>query len=140
MALSALDGGKAWKQFLVLVKAQGGDASYVENPDKLPKASLIITVPSEQSGYIALINAREVGETSVDLGAGRSRKEDPIDHAVGIVIHHKVGDYVDKGQPLFTIHANSQAKLDVARARLLAAHQFSSQPVEPLPLFYDVVS
>jgi len=139
MAEAALTDGSAWQRFLVLVKAQGGDVSYVEDPDKMPAAPLIETVPAPRGGYVAQINAREVGETAVELGAGRSRKEDSIDHAVGIVIHRKVGDHVEAGAPLFTIHANNAAKLAAARERLLAAHQWSDTPVQPLPLFYAVV-
>jgi pyrimidine-nucleoside phosphorylase len=75
----------------------------------------------------------------VQLGAGRSRKEDPIDHAVGILVHHKVGDYLEEGEPLFTIHANRSSALEVARRELLAAHSWSDDPVPPLPLFYGEV-
>jgi len=139
MAESALESGRALESFRRLVQAQGGDVRYVDEPDRLPQAPLIETVPASRAGYLLGINAREVGETSVELGAGRARKEDPIDHAVGIEIHHKIGDSVEAGQPLFTIHANDAAKLAAAKARLLAAHQWSTEPVQPLPLFYDVI-
>jgi pyrimidine-nucleoside phosphorylase len=72
----------------------------------------------------------------VALGAGRAKKSDPIDHAVGFVIHTKVGDKVGKGDPLFTIHANNEESLAEARDAVLAAHSFSDDLVEPLPLFY----
>jgi pyrimidine-nucleoside phosphorylase len=75
----------------------------------------------------------------VDLGAGRAKKGDPIDHAVGILVHHKVGDAVKAGEALFTVHANDEEKLESARERLLAAVEWSDGPVEPLPLFYGVV-
>jgi pyrimidine-nucleoside phosphorylase len=75
----------------------------------------------------------------VALGAGRAKKGDPIDLAVGILVHHKVGEELEKGEPLFTVHANDQAKLDEARERLLAAHTWSEKPVEPLPHFYGMV-
>ncbi len=139
MAEGALESGRALESFRRLVQAQGGDVRYVDEPNRLPQALLVETVPASRAGYLLGINAREVGETSVELGAGRARKEDPIDHAVGIEIHHKVGDYVQAGEPLFTIHANDAAKLTAARMRLLAAHQWSTEPVQPLPLFYDVI-
>jgi pyrimidine-nucleoside phosphorylase len=66
-------------------------------------------------------------------------KGDPIDHSVGIVVHHKVGDRVETGQPLFTIHAHDPQTQAEARARLLEAHTWSDSPVESLPLFYGVV-
>lgn len=140
MAETALKEGRAWEFFKQLVAAQGGDVRYIENPQLLPRASLIETVPSPQSGFLSEINAQDVGETSVELGAGRARKGDTINPAVGILILHKVGEKVTKGEPLFTIHADSQEKLDAARARLIAAHHWSDEPVEPLPLFYEVIS
>ena len=139
MAEEALESGQAWTLFRQLVHAQGGDLAYVDDPERLPRAALVETVSAARAGYLSGINAREVGETSVELGAGRARKEDLIEHSVGIVIHHKVGDRVEKGQPLFTIHANDPAKLKKARARLLAAHQWSDSPCDPLPLFYGVI-
>ncbi len=139
LAEEALREGHAWQKFRMLVQAQGGDVSMVDQPEKLPKAKLIEEVYASQEGYLSAINAREVGETSVDLGAGRVKKGDPIDHAVGIVIHHKVGDFVRKGDLLFTIHANDDSKLREAKERLLAAHSWSTTVVQPLPLFYGVV-
>lgn len=139
LAEEALREGHAWQKFRMLVQAQGGDVSMVDHPEKLPRAKLIEEVYASQEGYLSAINAREVGETSVDLGAGRVKKGDPIDHAVGIVIHHKVGDFVRKGDLLFTIHANDDSKLREAKERLLAAHSWSTTAVQPLPLFYGVV-
>ncbi len=136
----ALTKGSAWERFRELVIAQGGDVAYVDNPDLLPKASLIESVTAPRSGYLKGIHARVIGETAVVLGAGRAKKDDPIDHAVGFEIHHKVGDYVEVGDALFTIHANDQAKLTEARQRLFDAHTWSDAPVEPLPLFYGIVS
>jgi pyrimidine-nucleoside phosphorylase len=140
MAEAALTGGKSLQVFRQLVQAQGGDVSYVDDPARFPKAPLIETVPAARAGYLVGIDAREVGESSVDLGAGRAKKSDVIDHAVGIVVHHKVGDRVEKGEALFTIHANQPDKLAAAKFRLLAAHQWSDQPCPPLPLFYGIVN
>ncbi len=139
LAEQAIASGAAFQVFRKLVIAQGGDVSYVDDPRKLPKARLVETVKAEAGGFIAGIHAREVGETAVELGAGRAKKTDAIDYAVGIEIHHKVGDRVERGDALFTVHASDQARLEQARARLLAAHQWSQEPVQPLPLFYGVV-
>ena len=136
---AALADGSAFAKFRQLVEAQGGDVRVIENPDLLPKASLVETVNAPRSGYLREVNAREIGLASVDLGAGRAKKGDSIDHAVGLVIHHKVSDRVRKGEPLFTIHANDAAQLKAAKARVLAAHRFSAKKVEPLPLFYEVL-
>ncbi|WP_322792380.1 pyrimidine-nucleoside phosphorylase [Bellilinea sp.] len=139
LAEEALREGRAWQKFRTLVQAQGGDVSMVDHPEKLPVAPFIEEVYAGQEGYLSAINAREVGETSVDLGAGRAKKGDPIDHAVGLVVHHKVGDFVHKGDLLFTIHASDRSKLMQAKERLLAALSWSIAPVQPLPLFYGVI-
>jgi len=139
MAQEALDSGRAWAKFRALISAQGGDVSYVDHPGKLPVAPLIETVRAPRAGYLAEVNAALIGETSVHLGAGRAKKGDAIDHAVGLVVDHKVGDYVEAGAPLFTIHANDPALLSEAREAVLAAHLWSDHPAPPLPLFYGVV-
>jgi pyrimidine-nucleoside phosphorylase len=136
---AALENGQAWAKFTQLVAAQGGDVLVVEQPEKLPTARLIEAVPSPRTGYLRRVDAREIGLSAVDLGAGRATKADQIDHAVGLVIQHQVGDRVKKGEPLFTVHANDADKLAAARARVLAAHAFSAQKVKPLPLFYKTL-
>lgn len=126
----------ALEKFRALVQAQGGDVAYVDNPDLLSTAKRVEVVKSPLSGWLAEVRARSVAEAAVRLGAGRAKKGDPIDHAVGIVLHHKVGERVEIGQPLFTIHANDEALQIEARQQVLEAHVFSQKPVEPLPLFY----
>ncbi len=135
----ALDDGSAWKMFRRLVQAQGGDVRYVDEPDRLPKARYVEPLPAPQSGYLRQIHARVVGEAAVVLGAGREKKGDPIDHAVGIVVHKKVGEWVEEGEPVFTLHANDPERLAEARRHLQQAWQWSPEPVSPLPHFYGVV-
>jgi pyrimidine-nucleoside phosphorylase len=139
MAVESLESGKAWRAFRNLVIAQGGDVKYVDHPELLPSAPLIETIGAPRAGHICGIHAREIGETAVELGAGRARKSDPIDHAVGIVIHRKVGDFVPAGEKLFTVYANRQDRLEAAKARILGAYQWSETSCGPLPLFYDVI-
>lgn len=133
----AMADGSAFEKFRALVKAQGGDVSYVDDTSKFPRAKFVEVVESPMDGNLAQIHARSVGEASVILGGGRAKKSDSIDHAVGLVIHHKVGDKVQKGEPLFTIHANDESKLAEAREMTLAAHVISTDVVQPLPLFYN---
>ena len=139
LAQKALDDGRAWEKFRRLVMAQGGDVDAVDDPDRLPNAPVISDIPAPRSGYLREINARIVGETAVLLGAGREKKGDPVDHAVGIEIYHKVGDRVEEGQPLFAVHARNEADSQAATRRLFDAHRWSDEPVKPLPLFYGVV-
>lgn len=128
---------RAIEKFRTMVAAQGGDVAYVDDPDKLPKARFIEVVESPQSGYLEQVQARIIGEAAVALGAGRAKKGDPVEHAVGFVIHHKVGDKIEKGEPLFTIYANEEKLQSEARKAVLAAHCWSDEPVAPLPLFYE---
>jgi len=137
MAEKAIADGSAFEKFRVLVQAQGGDVSYVDDPSKFPRAKFVEVVNAPRSGSISQVHARSVGEASVTLGAGRAKKSDIVDHAVGFVIHKKVGDRVQMGEPLFTIHANDESKLVEAREVVLAAHLFSENAISPLPLFYD---
>jgi pyrimidine-nucleoside phosphorylase len=139
MAEGALNDGRAWKKFRQLVEAQGGDVSVVDHPEQMPTAGVIEDIPSPRSGWLSGINARVVGETSVLLGAGRQRKSDLVDHSVGIMVHYKVGDWVETGSPVFTIHARSREDVLSACASLLGALSWSEQPCSALPLFYDVV-
>jgi len=136
MAEEAIASGAAWQKFRALVAGQGGDVRAVDEPERLPQARLVEAVPSPQGGYLAAVAASRVGMAVVTLGGGREKKEDKLDYSVGVVLHHKVGDAVENGEPLFTIHANDEAKLAEARERVLSAYTFSDEPVERLPLFY----
>lgn len=88
---------------------------------------------------MGMVHARIIGETSVELGAGRAKKTDSIDHAVGIVVNKKVGDKVTEGEAIFTIHANDPKKLASAEKTLRQAFRIEDKPCDPLPLFYDVI-
>jgi pyrimidine-nucleoside phosphorylase len=133
-----LSDGSAWKKFYVLVEAQGGNLKQIENPDLLSTAPVIKIVPSPQSGVIIGIDAREIGLSALDLGAGRTKKGQSVDHAVGVVVHTKVGDQINQGDPLVTVHARSEEQAQKAALRLIAAHQWGDE-AQPLPLFYDAI-
>jgi pyrimidine-nucleoside phosphorylase len=135
-----LDGGQALGKFREWIAAQGGDTEYVDSPEQLPTARCLRELPAPRSGYVAALNAREVGLTAMLLGGGRAKKGDHIDHAVGVVLKAKVGDKVEEGQPLLTVHANDEAKLPGAIQRLLAAFEWSNEPVSPPPLHHKILS
>jgi pyrimidine-nucleoside phosphorylase len=139
-AIAAIENGRAWEKFRILVGTQGGDVHFIDSPGKLPIAPIIEVEAAPQSGYITEINAQIVGNTAVQLGAGRSKKGETIDHAVGIEILRNVGDYLKKSEDLFIIHANDESSCQDAKERLLTAHSWSEQPVERLPLFYEMIS
>jgi len=136
-AEGCLADGSALFKFRQLVNAQGGNVDFVDDPDRLPRSSIKRLVEASRSGWLAQVHARSVGEAAMLLGAGREKKGDRIDHAVGIIVHHKVGDRIEKGQALFTVHANDETRLAEAHRLVLAAHVWSDKPIQPLPLFYS---
>ncbi|WIW29370.1 pyrimidine-nucleoside phosphorylase [Bacillus inaquosorum] len=100
--------GKALEKFKDFLKNQGGDSSIVDDPSKLPQAAYQIDVPAKEAGVVSEIVADEIGVAAMLLGAGRATKEDEIDLAVGIMLRKKVGDKVEKGEPLVTLYANHE--------------------------------
>jgi pyrimidine-nucleoside phosphorylase len=135
-----IDNGKALKKLAEFVAAQGGDKDMVYNPDRLPKASIIEEIESPVSGYVQRIICDEIGMCCLVLGGGRETKESEIDLSVGLVIHKKVGDKVNKGESLATIHANSHEKLEAAKERFLKAYTFSDNSVDKKPLIKGIVT
>jgi pyrimidine-nucleoside phosphorylase len=138
-AEEALDSGAAGVKFRALVAAQGGDPTIVDDPARLPRAPVIEMVRCEKGGHLAQADARLIGMTAVALGAGRARKGDPIDPSVGIVVHAKVGDRLQAGAPLYSLHASDPEHLQTARQQLAPAFRLSSRAIQPLPLFYRTV-
>ena len=102
--------GKGYDKFIQMVKKQGGDVSYIENTDKFEKANNIIKVSSDKTGIIEQIKADTIAKYVCNLGTGRIRKEDKIDMQAGAVLHKKVGDSVQKGEPIVTIYTNKQVE------------------------------
>lgn len=109
--LQNIENGKAYAKFLELVEQQGGDITCIENLERLPKAKYIEAIYSEEEGYIQEINSKEIGKLAGILGAGREKKEDAINPAVGIVLTKKVADKVEKNEVLAYIHADDENKL-----------------------------
>lgn len=136
----ALSSGAAFESLKKLVSLQGGDISYLDSPEKFPAAPIVRTVTAGRAGYVHAIRARIVGEASVALDAGRITKSDAIDRRVGILVHSKVGDPVEKGQPIFTIHANSEAKAERAAANLIQAISIQDGLRDRYPQFYGLIT
>jgi pyrimidine-nucleoside phosphorylase len=134
-----LDTGKALAKFRQMVEAQGGDVKMVDDPKLLPQASIAEDFVAPRAGYIAQIAADEIGMASFELGAGREKKGDPVDLAVGLWLNIKVGDFIEQGTPLLKIYANDPTKIAPCRARLENAISYSDTPVDRLPLFYGTI-
>jgi pyrimidine-nucleoside phosphorylase len=110
-----LNNGKALETFKAFVASQGGDPSITEHPDLLPQAKYKVDVPAKEAGYIKKIIANEIGVAAMLLGAGRETKDSEIDLSVGIVLNKKVGDHVEKGESLATIHSNREDIEDIKK-------------------------
>ncbi|MFB0546301.1 MAG: thymidine phosphorylase, partial [Anaerolineae bacterium] len=137
--METLRSGQALSKFKDLVVGQGGDGAVVDDPALLPRASIVREVVAPRSGYVAGIDAMEVGLTAVDLGAGRTVKGDSVDPAVGLVLHKKIGDYVKQNEALFTLHANHEGKFAAARERMLRAYTWTDTPPTVPPLIHSVI-
>lgn len=134
-----IEEGCALNKFRALVDAQGGDSRVTEDPSLLPQSPIEDKVTAPRSGFVKGLDAREVGLTAVDLGAGRHKKGEDIDRAVGIVLGPKVGDHIEEGEALFTIHARDRKSLEQARSRLLNAYTWSDSSVPRPPLTYETI-
>ena len=137
--LENINNGKAYNKFKELIQNQGGDVSYIENPEKFEKAQYIIPVYAEKTGYIEKLDAKTIGIASVNLGAGRIKKEDGIDHAVGFYIEKKIGDKVETGEVLAYVHANDEAKGKTAVNEVKKAYAITEKPVQPETYILDII-
>jgi pyrimidine-nucleoside phosphorylase len=133
----ALDDGSALDRFRRMIEAQGGDPRVVDDPSgTLPSAPVVVTVEADRAGTVAAMATEEIGLASGALGAGRLRKGDPIDPAVGIVVRCKIGDTLDVGQPIGQVHARDDDDAHEAARRVLDALVLREGPVPPPPLVH----
>lgn len=133
---TAIKDGSALEKFKTLLKAQGGDASVVDDPEKLPKAAYTFELNADETGYVAEITADEVGHAAMLLGAGRATKESVIDLGVGLILNKKIGDYVHQGDSLVTIHSNFK-ELETIKNILSSSITISKSHVAAPTLIYE---
>ena len=112
----ALGSGRALERFGKMVEAQGGDPRVIDNPALLPRAALQEVIESRSDGFVLGVNARTVGRACMALGAGRERVDAGIDPSVGVLLNKKIGDHVEKGEPLCTVFYNQAARLRIRPA------------------------
>ena len=138
LAKENLENGSALTRFYQMVEAQNGDLDLVKHPDRLPCAPHRVPLLATKSGFVGQLNAYEVGMAAVFLGAGRQVKADSVDPRVGIELVAKVGDKVEKGEPLLWIH-HAEKGLEDSKQKLLSAYQIEDTPSEAPPLVYETV-
>jgi pyrimidine-nucleoside phosphorylase len=141
LASELIHNQSALKKFREIITEQDGDPSVIDDPKRLPQARHTSPFLSPSTGFVGAIQCEQVGVASLVLGGGREKKEDVIDPAVGLVLHKKVGDPVREGEPLCTIHYNSDARLNDARGLLQQAYHIAERPpATRRPLIHRVIS
>ena len=131
--------GKAAARFKQMIEFQGGDPRVVDNPDLLPKASASKMAVAPRSGFVSKLDARQVGEAAIMLGAGRSFMEQKLDYGAGIYLDKKIGDPVKKGESLAHLYASDLGRIDQALARFQSAVQISAKAPRPQPLVRKIL-
>ncbi len=133
-AQQVLTSGAALEKFRQLVEAHGGDPRVVENPALLPTAPLVYDFIAPTDGFVHTLHPRRIAESALLLGAGRQKKEDAIDHAVGIEVLKSVGDAVQQGEPILRVHARTEAQVQTIIPLLQESVQIHPQPASPVPI------
>jgi pyrimidine-nucleoside phosphorylase len=140
LAKSMISTGQAKAKFKQGIHLQGGDERVIDDPKLLPQARSHADVCSTSAGFITAINCEQLGTALATLGGGREKKEDTIDHAVGLEFHKRIGDRVEKGERLVTIHYNSGAKLTEAQSLITGSYQIGEiAPPERTKLIHRVL-
>ncbi len=136
---AALLSGQGFIKLRSMLEAMGGDVGYVDDPELLVKVSRVVPVYPKANGYIGAIDARSLGIAAALLGAGRFRKDDVIDPAVGILMNKRYGDWVSEKEPFAYMYVNKEDNLEEAHSMLVSAVEITSEAPEELPLIYDVI-
>ena len=130
--------GEAIEKLKTFVRIQGGNPDMIEHPEKLPVASKHIEVRADIEGYVSGFDAEKVGISAMMLGAGRKKKEDPIDYSAGITLKKKIGDHVNLGDVLCVLHTNEDKTIEAEKV-VRAAFIFSNKEPEPVKYIYEIV-
>ena len=134
----AISSGAAFEKFLLMVKAQGGDTSYILHPEKFEMAKRIIPIHADKEGYVHSLDALTIGVSSMKLGGGRETLEDTIDMSAGIILNKKVGYKVEKGELLATAYTNKD-NIDDVIADIKAAFVIKPEEKEELPVIREII-
>ena len=135
----AISSGKAYEKLLQWVKYQGGNAEWLENTEKFPKATYSFDIKSDCDGYVSFMDSESIGIVSVMLGAGREKKTDAIDMSAGITVEKKTGDFVKKGDILATLFTSKEELIENAAKKYRSALEFSKEPPEKTDEIYCIV-
>lgn len=134
-----IENGEAFEKLKEFVKAQGGDVTYIEDPEKFPKAQYVIPVYATKNGYVNKIDALGIGTYAMKLGAGRAVLTDVIDYTAGIVLNKKIGDYVNKGDILCNIYTNKDNYLEIIEG-LVELFEILPTKSDSHRIIYEIIS
>ncbi len=133
LAQEMIANGKGFEKFREIIRLQGGNPRVMDDPGLLPRAKNTVPVESPRDGFVREIACREIGVASVILGGGREKKEDSVDPAVGMIVHKRLGDRVQRGEALCTLHYNSAARLAEAQKLVAESYVIGDTPPDKLP-------
>ena len=136
MAKEAIDSGKAYDKLKQMVEAQGGDVSVLDETDRFGQAGITYEVIAKTSGYVEKMDAQEIGNCAMILGAGRKTKESVIDPQAGIILKKKTGDKVDAEDVLAVFYTNDSSAIESAKEKFLAAYTISDKQIAKSKLIY----
>jgi thymidine phosphorylase len=140
LAEDAIASGRAIEKFREIIRLQGGDEKVIDDPGRLPRAKNKVEFTSAQAGFVSSMDCERIGTACVVLGGGREKKEDAVDPAVGLMIHKKIGDEVQAGEPLCTVHYNSATRLEEALMLLRTGYHIAPvAPETPRTLIHQVI-
>ena len=139
-AVEAVRSGGALEKLRQMAEAQGGDPSYITNPEKFTISPACVEIAAPQGGYITRLDAEGCGLAAVELGAGRETKESPIDPGAGIILMKNKGDRVEKGQPIARLYAQSEALCRRGEERFFQALEVGPQAPQTGPMILDRVA
>ncbi|HCA72177.1 MAG TPA: thymidine phosphorylase [Ruminococcaceae bacterium] len=140
MARGQIENGQGFAKFKEMAAAQGGDTTVLDNPDAFAKAGAELEVPAQRDGFITAMDTEKCGIASVELGAGREKKNDSIDSSAGIVLLRKTGDRVRKGEPIARFYAADVEKCKAAEQLFEGAVTIGETAPAVMPLIYARVT
>ena len=140
MAQGQLHNGEAYERLKEMVAAQGGDIAVLDDNSKFQQAKVRHEVYAQQDGWFYAMDTEKCGIASVELGAGREKKDDPIDYSAGIILKKKVGDKVQKGEPLAVFYTSDSSRCAQAERLFESAVTIRDGAPEEIPLIYARVT
>ena len=134
-----IDNGEAFQKWLDIVDEQGGDTDMIKSPEKYPKAQYEFEIKSDKAGYLTEMNSYEIGMASVEMGAGRKKKEDDVDPQAGIVLKKKIGDKIEKGETIMVGYTNNPSAIEASSDQLISAVTIAETEPESVNLISHII-